>query len=846
VSSAATTAPHHPVAESAAGTAALAHSLRHVILAMLAAEGEHGKLQQQLAACRSHALPTLQPADFADMYAQTLACLLAAARHDEQDEQTNTPPLPQRLTHLYERFLAAYSPALRQMRGVYHTPPPLVASIVAAVDHLLRTCFDMPAGLADERVAVLDPATGTGTFLQAIIEHIAATSDHAAPSLPHLFGFEVLLPPCAIAHLTLRLLLAQRGFCRSGDRDGLERLHLALANALNLQPLPMPAGSSVLVVIGNPPYAGHSANRGTPIDALMHGSAPDGSATASYYHVDGQPLGERNPKWLQDDYARFFRLGQWHIASAGRGILAFVSNNGYLDNPTFRGMRQSLLHDFDTIYIINLHGSAMQKEKTPHHTYDKNVFSIQQGVAIGLFVRRRPPASEHDTTPSPATLYYTDLWGTREQKLATLHDLHIGTLPWQRLLPTAPWYRFVPHDSALQAEYEQGWKVTDIFPLHGVGITTARDRVVIHWREEPLLERARHFRDSPLPDEALCHALGIPLKKGWDIARARWLLQQEQHLSRAIQPLLYRPFDMRRIFYHDALVWRTVRQIMRHMLAGPNVGLMFMRQVALQGDYTHVGVSQILVDNRTFYSNRGVMSYAPLYRYPPGEDSGSTPGQRTANLNPAFVDALVQTLGLAYLPDGSGDLQHTIGPEDVLHYSYAVLHSTAYRQRYAALLKIDFPRVPLTQSRALFAALAGCGARLVDLHLLRAPGSGGVGGAGGVAAFAAPQMHGVAFVGRGDGQALAKVDRVRYHAPEGQQPGSVAINRRERFTGIAPEVWAMQVGGYRPLAKWLRERKGTTLQPEDRHHYLCMVIALRETRHIMHEIERLLPVLPLT
>ncbi|MHC5716968.1 MAG: N-6 DNA methylase, partial [Nostoc sp.] len=352
----------------------------------------------------------------------------------------------------YEDFLAAYKPQMRERRGVYYTPEPVVSYIVRSVDHILKTDFKLTDGLADatkvkvekpdkkgttetHKVLITDVATGTGTFLYSVIDHIYnslqldtdAWSNYVSQHLlPRLLGFELLMAPYAVAHMKLGLQLAELGY----KFDTLERLRVYLTNTLQEAFQIPPADdfdnwirdeadaankikqeAPVMVVMGNPPYSGHSANNGIWISNLLKGiDTITNQKTSSYFEVDGKPLGERNPKWLNDDYVKFIRFAQWRIEQTGYGILAFITNHGYLDNPTFRGMRQSLMNTFDDIYVLDLHGNSKKKEKCPDGSKDENVFDIQQGVAISIFVKRQ------DGNKEAANVYHADLYGLRESK----------------------------------------------------------------------------------------------------------------------------------------------------------------------------------------------------------------------------------------------------------------------------------------------------------------------------------------------------------------------------------------------------------------------------------------------
>ena len=748
------------------------------------------------------------------------------------------------VVHFYEDFLAAYDPALREMRGVYYTPEPVVRYIVASVDRLLRARFALADGLADTatvagpggaahtrvartqpRVLILDPAAGTGTFLREAVARIRSTiegkglagawgdyvRDHL---LPRLFGFELLMAPYAICHLKLALEIggANAGFTMpAGQRLGvfltntLEEAHESTAGALFAHEIAresagadaMKRDAPVMVVLGNPPYSGHSANKGPWIAGLLRGR--DGAdETGSYFHLDGAPLGERNPKWLNDDYVKFIRFAQWRIERTGEGVLGFVTNHGWLDNPTFRGMRKSLMDSFDELRLLDLHGNAKKKERAPDGAKDENVFDIQQGVAVGLFVKRAAGGG------GPARVFHADLWGAREAgpdggKYGWLAANDVGTTAWTELAPQPPLYLFVPRDEALWDEYEAGAKLTDVFPVHSVGIVTARDRLAIQWSAEDMRRVAEEF--ARLSEESARHRFDLGADvRDWKVGWAQEDIRSHPDATAHIVPVLYRPFDTRFTYYTGrsrGFICMARPKVMRHVLAGANLGLSTTRSTEITGGWEHVFVSHTLTQHHTV-SLKEVNYLFPLYLYPAEGEEGFGKA-RAANLAPGFVEAMRAALGLAFVPDGAGDLEATFGPEDVFHFIYAVLHSPEYRRRYAPFLKSDFPRAPLT-GRALFAALVRLGRRLVALHTMEAEGDD------------AP-----AFPMAGSN----RVEKVRYVPPE----------------GVPPETWGFSIGGYRPAEKWLKDRKGRALGFADVARYRRLCAALAETPRIMARID---------
>ena len=805
------------------------------------------------------------------------------------------------VVHFYETFLASYDPKLREARGVYYTPEPVVSYIVRSVDSLLKTRFGCAGGFADvckidyereaetggkaarvkdssHRVLILDPACGTGTFLYAVVDQIREEFRRQGNAgmwsgyvrnhlLPRIFGFELLMAPYAVAHFKLGMQLAGQDLTEAQrekwayDFSGDERLGVYLTNTLEeaerraetlfgpLRVITQEANAAatikrelpILAVIGNPPYSGHSANRSWEMKKGKRVPTFIGQLIQDYYFVDGKPLGEKNPKWLQDDYVKFIRWGQWRIERTGAGVLAFISNNGYLDNPTFRGMRQQLMKAFSEIYLLDLHGNSKKKEKAPDGSKDENVFDIQQGVTLGIFVK------EHGNT-APAKVHHAELWGLRESKYETLFSADVATTKWKHLEPQPPFYLFVPQENELWQEYEQGWKITEVLPVNGVGMTTARDHIVIDYDEAPLLERARQFRDSKESDEEVCRKLTIPLKKGWNIPNARKLIRDERNLKEHVKAVLYRPFDQRMIFYHDSLVWRTVKQIMRHMLTGKNVGLIVPRRVETAGPWRHTFLSGLVLEH-VAVSLKTIDSLFPLYLYP--TTKGDVPAHwpagkngRRPNLNPEFIGGLEKRVKLSFVSDGKGDLKKTFGPEDVFNYIYAVLHAPTYRSRYAEFLKSDFPRVPLTSDVNLFRTLCGLGGELVSLHLLESP------------TLAKPIAR---FPVKGENR--IEKGFPKYVAPGDAEPGTgkklqagrVYISKsdpksskeEQYFEGVPPEVWEFHIGGYQVCEKWLKDRRGRTLIYDDQLHYAKVVTALQETIRLMAAIDAAIPQWPI-
>ena len=769
--------------------------------------------------------------------------------------------------HFYELFLKEYDAEKRMQRGVFYTPRPVVSYIVRSVHALLQSEFGLKDGLADtatweemaERheglripnaispdqsfVQILDPATGTGTFLVEVIdlihktlvakwqeqEHgetkIAALWNEYVPEhlLPRLHGYELLMAPYAIAHLKIGLKLYETGYRFGSD----ERARVYLTNTLESAQefsqgafdFAIPAlaneaqavnevkrAGQFTVVIGNPPYSGHSTNKGEWIANLIDD------------YKEGFPE-LRKPaqaKWLSDDYVKFIRFAQSLVERTGTGTVGFISNHSFLDNPTFRGMRQSLQQDFTKIFLLDLHGNSKKKEKAPNGGKDENVFDIQQGVAISLFVRRAIKKEEF------GTVTHADLWGKRDTPADAKYDWlaarDVESTGWEALSPRSPLHLFAPRDEALIDEYEVAWPIPKIFSPSGdpaPGIVTTHDQFAISWTRKEATAKVERFLATTSEEEAreiwrLCS------QDQWQYNRAKRELADDSWHGR-LETILYRPFDLRvTVFDRNVAVHRRER-VMRHMLAGPNCGLIATRQASVDSGYSHVLASRFLVDNRCVYSSRGIMFLMPLYVYPTKEHFGSA---HEPNLGRDFIKAVSSAIGLEFTPDGAGNLDTSFGPEDVFHYLYAVLHSPEYRRRYADFLKSDFPRIPLPAHRAVFSALIIPGARLVSLHLMEADN----------------RRIAPAFPRTGSNQ----VDQVRYAPPSSGLPGCVWINREQYFESVEPEIWASTIGGYRPAEKWLKDRKGRTLSEDDIDHYRKIVAALTDTRRLMTEIDEVI------
>ena len=725
------------------------------------------------------------------------------------------------IIHFYETFLGQYDPKERERRGVYYTPESVVSYIVRSVDAILRERFGKTDGFATQTVTVLDPAAGTLTFLaeasKLAVEGFASKYGHGGKRnfiknhiLKNFYAFELMMAPYAVGHLKMSFLLEELGYQLEKD----ERFKLYLTNTLDMEELAqttLPGMASlseeshlagevkkakpILAILGNPPYSGHSTNIGGWITKEIK----------TYHQVDGKPLGEKNPKWLQDDYVKFIRFAQWKIEQASEGILGFITNHSYLDNPTFRGMRRSLMETFDEIYLLDLHGNSLKKERCPDESKDENVFDIQQGVAIALFIKKKGLEKR---------ISHSEIWGLREKKHDWLNRHDIKTTEWKKITPKSEFYLFTPRNEKLLKQYEVYPKITDIFPINSVGIVTSRDDFVIDFDREKLLRRIRQFRDKKLPDEIIGQTYDLKDKTNWKLKEAREKVIKDDVWEQAITKILYRPFDERWIFYHDAVVERSRKEVMQHMIK-ENLGIVTNRQIRID-KIQHTWVTNSLVDLHILETANASAYVFPLYRYIYAnklerKKSSSIfmlfePSAPYIVKRPNISEALLQKLSAAYIKQPS--------PEEIFHYVYAVLYSNMYRTKYAEFLKIDFPRIPFAKDYKLFKKMAGYGKRLAYLHLLESP------------ELDTPVAR---FQGNGDN----RVEKCKYDG----KAGHVCINKNQYFEGISADVWNYQIGGYQVCDKWLKDRKEQILSLDEITTYCRMIAAIHKTMEIQAAVD---------
>jgi predicted helicase len=786
--------------------------------------------------------------------------------------------------HFYECFLRAYDPRKRIQRGVFYTPRPVVSFMIRSVHELLQKEFGLIDGLADTVtwgqmearypgmirpanagpedafVQILDPATGTGTFLVEAIDLIYKTmrtkwiqaghreqevpelwNEYVPKSLlPRLYGYELMLAPYTIAHLKIGLKLHETGYCFRSK----ERVRVYLTNTLE-PPQDIAGCLSVdipafvheaqavkdvkrrqrfTIVVGNPPYSGFSANMS---GAMM-------SLVGPYKCLDGVSLRERKI-WAQDDYKKFIRFAHNTIHESNAGMIGLITNHGFLGEPTSRGMRDNLLADFSRISVLDLHGSLKKREVCPDGSPDKNIFDIEPGVAISFL--RRSGVDQTNVT-------HSEMWGLREKKYDDLQNHTVGSVPCTQIEPSSEFYLFVPHNEATKAEFSQCVRLVDIFQSGSNGIQTSRDHIVYGFTPAECRQTIAAFRapDESLSTKALRDKYW-PNKKvgnyapgdtrGWRLSDARDHLRRDRQWETHFRPALYRPFDFRTLFYSGSMIDWPRTPVMSQMLR-PNLSLCVGRagSAADNQEWNVVFVADRLVDMNLFYRG-GNVNY-PL-RFAALSGSFDIDRSQRPNFKAGFLKRLGQTL--ERLPKRDANFPEGITPEEIFQYIYAVFHSPGYRKRYADFLKIDFPRLPLTRNLGLFRALARLGGELVAFHLVNAPMQAGI-------SLSLPDKAIGTFR-----YAQPPILRLRYqgpHKPVVQKlywsANTVWLNTDQSacFHGVPEKVWKFHIGGHQVCAKWLKDRKGRILSADDLLHYHRIVIALHETIRLMAEIDRVI------
>jgi predicted helicase len=756
------------------------------------------------------------------------------------------------IIHFYETFLSEYDPKLRKAKGVWYTPKPVVNFIVRAVDDILKTEFNLPQGLSDtsktkikvdlqgkkveqevHKVQILDPATGTGTFLAEVVKHIhkkfggqqGIWSNYIETHLlPRLNGFELLMASYAMAHLQMDLLLTETGYKPTKDQrlriyltNSLEESHpdtgTLFANWLSSEANEanfIKRDSPVMCIIGNPPYSGESSNKGEWIMKLMedYKKEPGGK----------EKLKERNPKMVNDDYVKFLRYGQHYIEKNGSGVLAFINPHGFLGNPTFRGMRWNLLKTYDKIYTIDLHGNSRKNEVSPDGTPDVNVFDIMQGVSINLFVKtgNKKPAEL-------GKVFHYDLYGKRDFKYDFLRDNSLKSIKFSEVTNLSPDYFFIPKDYVLQNEYDKNFSIDEIFNDKSSGVKTSNDAILVDFDKDTLMNSIENFYNIEVNNDLI--------------------LKYD-----------YKPFTEKLIYFDDKLIGRSRKDFMSNFIKKENYCLCLMRSLVNTENFSSIFISRNIIDINYY----GFQTYSiPIYIYPKangqqtltaldGDKQNQRP-TRIPNLKPEIVAEIAEKLGLEFVAEKSLspfqtlkgsetekgletpttlNSKKTFAPIDILDYIYAVLHSPTYREKYKEFLKIDFPKIPYPKDTKTFWQLVDLGSQIREIHLLESE---------------VVENYITQYPIDGDNVVekprfelnpigVSKFDRV---------VGKVFINEAQYFDNVPELAWNFYIGGYQPAQKWLKDRKERKLEFDDIFHYQKIIVALTETDRLMKEIDRI-------
>jgi len=858
---------------------------------------DNSALKQQYETFKSILIHDLTPQGFADIYAQTLAYGMFAARlHDKTldtfsrqeaaelipksnpflrklfnhvagvdiDERikttvdnlaevfraTNIEDLLKNfgkstqtqdpIIHFYETFLAAYDPKLRKSRGVWYTPEPVVNFIVRGVDEILKTEFGLKEGLADtsktkvklqtdqpdrrtksgyveiekevHKVQVLDPATGTGTFLAEVVKFIynkkfkamqGAWSGYVENELvPRLNGFELLMASYSMAHLKLDMLLTETGYKPTKD----QRFNIFLTNSLEEhhpdtntlfsswlsseanEANNVKRDTPVMVVLGNPPYAVSSSNKGEWIQDLL-----------ADYKKD---LNERKIN-LDDDYIKFIRYGQYLIDKNGEGVLAYISNNSFIDGITHRQMRKSLLESFDKIYILDLHGNSKKKETALDGSVDKNVFDIMQGVSINIFIKQKKEKR------SIGEVFGSDVYGKRDAKYSFLNKNDLRSVDWKKIDLDEKYYFFANIDFKLKNKYEKGFNISEIFDKYSTGIETKCDDISIQMSHNSASEVLSDF--VKLDVDELERKYKRKNSPGWSYLDAKDDLIKN---SPEILPVSYRPFDTRYTCYtgeSSGFMGRPRADVMSHLKEN-NISLVSARS---NRNYSHTYFITNLITDKSIASSLDNNYVFPLYlhantNYVENDESSKA---EILNINTKFVSYFEKLMKKNFLAI------------NIVYYIYAALHSPSYREKYKEFLKIDFPRIPYPKDKETFWALVKLGGELRQIHLLESE---------------AVENYITTYPIDGDNSVTRKITKKDWELYDTEnQLGRIWINDAQYFDQIPLTAWEFYIGGYQPAQKWLKDRKDRTLDFEDILHYQKTIVALSETHRIMQEIDKI-------
>ncbi|EPE8768878.1 type ISP restriction/modification enzyme [Campylobacter jejuni] len=772
--------------------------------------------------------------------------------------------------HFYETFLASYDPKLREVRGVYYTPAPVVIFIINAIDEVLKQDFNHKKGLSealDKNITLLDFATGTGTFLleafRKALEPISKNSVNYNPKalIDKFCGFEFLIAPYTIAHLKLSQSFKEEFNSPLNDNESLK---IALTNTLYSKSISKEQNDQntlftlidltkefkkaqkikeeqILIITGNPPYSGASSNKGLYEDEIKisYGLEPSkanlnkeqkeyinlyfqektkqNTKTFKAIYEKHKLENEKNPKWLLDDYVKFIRFAQSKIDSQESGIFAFISNNGFLDNPTFRGMRYSLMQSFDKIYILNLHGDTNKKEKAPDGSKDDNVFDIMQGVSINIFIKQNSKVKN-------TKIYYHDLYGKRKDKYEFLYENDLNSIKWTLIKNNEPFYLFLPQNNDLLEEYNKGISVKDIFMLSSVGIVSGRDKFVMSNSDnleslENLKTKIKRFLSLDIESARKEFDLGQD-SRDWKIEYAQKELKDTQNNSFNYKKIHYRPFDIRWTYYtgkSKGFHCMPRREVMEHFLEGKNLGLSIPRQLKdSKTEWNHCFLTTTITDQALASGGNGPNNIFPLYLYPTTR-SKKFLKKENPNFNEENFTSKIENFKESFRTFIDELYKEKFSPEYILGYIYAVLFHKFYREKYLDFLKTDFPKIPFTKDKNTFKNLSKLGLKLINLHLLK---NDELDFNVGEALFKDIKNKNL------------KIQKIKYN----KDTKELFINESLYFTKVSLEIYEFKIGGYAVLDKYLKSHKEEDI---DYNHFALIIQTLNETLKIQDEISKI-------
>lgn len=716
--------------------------------------------------------------------------------------------------YFYETFINAYDPDLRKKRGIYYTHKSIINFIINAIDMTLKDDLGITKGLHEatqsENMRLLDFATGTGQFLEAAFDKAfsefkgkndSVGYDKAMKKLiANFHAFEILIAPYVIANLNLLIALKDK-FGYTLEKD--ERLNIFLTNTLEkskideklpydyeikkeIEAAKATKDEEILIITGNPPYSGASANKGIFENEvkIAYGLEPSEQNFTEHQKAyisnflnakpenqqydtfkstfktifDGKKLkNEKNPKWILNDYVKFIRFAEQKIEAQDKGIIGIITANSFLNAPTFRGMRYHLLKSFDKIYILNLHGDLELGERCDDGSKDENVFAIKQGVCISIFIKNGSKKGDL------AEIFSYDKLGKDKTKFNFLMENDLKSIKWQKLTPKEPYYLFIPINTEFEKEYDKAWEVQEIFGVSGVGVVTGKDDVLIATNAENLENQIKSFYNE------------------FD--------------KKLVQDIVYRPFDMQKIYYDLKKVVRPRYEIMQHFLQGENLGLLFDRGCS-KFDVDNFFISDKIVDLHLIGSGSYI---APLYLYEK-ENEKSEKIIKSENFTPNFRKFIDKKYGEKFTP------------EQILAYIYAVLFHKNYREKFGDFLRIDYPKIPFVDSKENFLKLSDLGQKLINLHLMKA---------------------------ETDSEILGKFKDINHKnytiekSAFDKNAKAVFVNESLNFQGVSEEIWDYKIGGYQVLDKYLKSHKDENI---DYVHFNKIIKILQETIKLENEL----------